>query len=74
MSIIDIDQVSRVYSVPPAGHASLTVFAEGEVRHSPQRSKPETSILTGNSQLVSVPRDEFNLILLGLSKLQKTLR
>jgi len=42
MSLTDIDQVSRVYSVPPVGHASLTVFAEGKVRHSPQPSKLET--------------------------------
>jgi len=31
-----------VYSVPPVGHASLTVFAEGKVRHSPQPSKTQT--------------------------------
>jgi hypothetical protein len=42
MSLTDIDRVSRVYSVPPVGHASLTVFAEGKVRHSPQPSKLET--------------------------------
>jgi len=42
MSLADIDQVSRVYTVPPVGHASLTVFAEGKVRHSPQPSKTET--------------------------------
>ena len=32
MSLTDIDLVSRVYSVPPVGYASLTVFAEGKVR------------------------------------------
>jgi hypothetical protein len=42
MSLTYIDKVSRVYSVPPAGHATLTVFAEGKVRHSPQPSKLET--------------------------------
>jgi len=42
MSLADIDQVSRVYSVPPVGHASLTIFAEGKVRHSPQPSKTES--------------------------------
>jgi len=42
MSLTDIDQVSRVYSVPPVGHASLTVFAEGKIRHSSQPSKTET--------------------------------
>jgi len=42
MSLTDIDQVSRVYSVPPVEHASLTAFAEGKVRHSPQPSKTET--------------------------------
>ena len=31
-----------VYSVPPVGHASFTVFAEGKIRHSPQPSKLET--------------------------------
>ena len=39
MSLTDIDHVSRVYSVPPVGHTSLTVFAEDKVRHSPQPSK-----------------------------------
>jgi hypothetical protein len=42
MSLTDIDKVSRVYSFPPVGVASLTVFAEGKVRHSPQPSKLET--------------------------------
>jgi hypothetical protein len=42
MSLTDIDQVSWVYSVPPVGHASLTVFAEGKVRHSAQPSELET--------------------------------
>jgi len=42
MSLTDIDQVSRVYSVPPVGHASLTIFAEGKERHIPQPSKLET--------------------------------
>jgi hypothetical protein len=42
MSLTDIDKVSRVYSVSPVGHASLTVFAEGKERHSPQPSKLET--------------------------------
>ena len=32
MSLTDTYKVSRVYSVPPVGHASLTVFAEGKVR------------------------------------------
>jgi hypothetical protein len=42
MSLNDIDKLSRVYSVPPAEKASLTVFSEGKVRHSPQPSKLET--------------------------------
>jgi hypothetical protein len=42
LSLPDMDQVSRVYSVPPVGHASLTVFADGRVRHSRQPSKTET--------------------------------
>jgi hypothetical protein len=42
MSLTDIDKVSRMYSVPPAGHASLTVFAKDKVRHSTQPSKLET--------------------------------
>jgi len=52
MSLIDIDQVSRVYSVPPVGHASLTVFAEGRVRRSPQLCKHETGIQMSNFQPV----------------------
>ena len=42
MSLTDIDQVSRVYSIPPVEHTSLTVFAEGKVRRSSQLSKQET--------------------------------
>jgi len=42
MSLTNIDEVSPVFSVPPVGHETLTLFAEAKVRHSPQRSKLET--------------------------------
>ena len=74
MSLTDIDLVSRVYSVPPVGYASLTVFAEGKVRHSPQPSKTETrhtdeqfSASLGLEKTVQ-PENP------GLSKRRKTLR
>ena len=34
MSLTDVGKVPRVYSVPPAGHAALTVFTEGKTGHS----------------------------------------
>jgi len=35
VSLTDIDKVSWVYRLPPVGHATLTVFSEAKVRHSP---------------------------------------
>jgi hypothetical protein len=42
MSITDIDQVSRVYSVPLTAHTALTIFAEGKEGRSRQPSQSET--------------------------------
>jgi hypothetical protein len=35
MSLADINTVPQVYSVPPAGHTALTVFAEGKAGRNP---------------------------------------
>jgi len=74
MSLTDIDQVPRVYGVPTIRHASLTEFAEGKVRRSPQLSKQETRRTYEQVSASLISEKPVKQINPGLSKVQKTLR
>jgi hypothetical protein len=56
MSLTDVNDTSRVHSVPPLGYTAITVFAEGKEGHNPQETQSEAR--RPDEQLLAVLRPE----------------